>query len=393
LDSVNYSRERWEDYLSFRTDSYAFVFDENNQLKRTNDFYTNVGFQTFDDHLVLINDFVEKSNFRAFFQDNKKYYRAVSAKYNKTQYIKEMREFLVSEFGKQQFNDKIYNIVLSTFVGRMNCHRKIDSITTADFITIPHYVLSDTISADEKDIATSIHNLFTEMDHGYVNPTTNHYKDLVAKKFDASLWDRKSGYNDSDASGTAVFNEYMTWAVYDIFLHKHFPNFADTIGLYFSYQNDSRGFKFSQLFTQKLLELYKEKGNEETIKDLYPKLLEWTYEIQKDLLKPEIISNKRYKKANKTKVTISFSQEMKKVDTITTLFQDGRSIKNIVDLNVSDHNLNWNENGTAVSFDIRLPEEWEAHYFQFNWWNLNYPLISEKGVLVKYGSFFKLNDK
>ena len=34
LDSVNYSRERWEEYLSFRTDSYAFTFDENNQLKR-----------------------------------------------------------------------------------------------------------------------------------------------------------------------------------------------------------------------------------------------------------------------------------------------------------------------------------------------------------------------
>lgn len=68
LDSVNYSRKKWEEYLSFRTDSYAFEFDENNQLKRKFDFYTNKGFQPFDDYLDLINDFVKKSNFREFFK-------------------------------------------------------------------------------------------------------------------------------------------------------------------------------------------------------------------------------------------------------------------------------------------------------------------------------------
>ena len=399
LDSVNYSRERWEEYLSFRTDSYAFTFDENNQLKRKLDFYANKGFQPFDDHLELINDFVQKSKFRDFFAQNKDYYNALSAKYKKTQYLNEMREFLINEFGEQYSNDEKYNVVLSPFVYRMNCHRDIDSTTVADFITIPNYVLSDTISTNENDIATSIHSLFTEMDHGYVNPTTNQWKKLVNKSFDANLWDNKSGYNDGDGydnSGNAVFNEYMTWAVYDLFLHKHFPNIADTIGLYWSYQNDSRGFKFSQLFTQKLLELYNGKSDDEKIKDLYPKLLEWTSIVQKDFTKPEIISNKRIQKAdntNKTRVTISFSEKMKKTDTITTLFQDGRNIKKIVNLTVSDNNLGWEESGTTVSFDINLPREWEAHYFQFNWWNLNHPLISDKGVLMKYDSFFKLNDE
>ena len=58
LDTVNYSREEWEAYLSFRTDSYAFDFDENDQLSRQFEFITNEGFQHFDDHLDLINDFV-----------------------------------------------------------------------------------------------------------------------------------------------------------------------------------------------------------------------------------------------------------------------------------------------------------------------------------------------
>jgi hypothetical protein len=34
LDSVNYSRPKWEKFLGFRTDMYAFSFDQNGKLKR-----------------------------------------------------------------------------------------------------------------------------------------------------------------------------------------------------------------------------------------------------------------------------------------------------------------------------------------------------------------------
>lgn len=377
--------------MSFRTDSYAFTFDENNQLKRKFDFYANKGIQPFDDHLNLINDFVKKSNFRDFFTQNKEYYNGISDKYKKTQYLNEMREFLINEFGEQYSNDEKYNVVLSPFVYRMNCHRDIDSTTVADFITIPNYVLSDTISTTEKDIATTLHNLFTEMDHGYVNPTTNQWKDLVIKNFDANLWDNKSGYNENDRFG--VFNEYMTWAVYDIFLKRYFPNLADEVGLNWSFQNDSRGFVYSQLFTQQLLTLYNQKENSETLKDLYPKMLEWTSEIQKNLSKPKIIAPKDSTSTNfseKTRITILFSEPMKKTDTITTILQDGKNLREFINLNRTENNLNWTENGKSVEFEINLPSDKEAYYLQFNWWETKYPLISKKGVLIKSGSYFKV---
>jgi hypothetical protein len=391
LDSVNYSRKRWKEYLSFRTDAYAFEFDENNQLKRKFGFYANKGVQPFDDYLDLINDFVQKSNYREFFKSNMDYYNSVSNKYKKTQYLEEMREFLTKEFGKQYSNDEKYNIVLSPFVYRMNCHRNIDSMTVADFITIPNYVLSDTISTNEKDIATSIHNLFTEMDHGYVNPTTNQYKELVAKNFNASLWDNESGYNENSEFG--VFNEYMTWAVYDIFLKKYFPNFANEIGLNWSFQNDSRGFKYSQLFTQQLLNLYNQKGNEETLKDLYPKMLEWTAKIQKTLSKPKITAPKDSISINfskKTRIVISFSEPMKKTDTITTILQDGKNLKQFINLNYTKNNLKWSENGKSIEFEINLPKNRKAYYLQFNWWGTKHPFISKKGTLIKSGSYFKV---
>ncbi len=396
LDSVNYSRERWEEYLSFRTDSYAFMFNENNRLKRKFNFYTNRGFHPFDNHLDLINDFIQKSNFRVFFEQNKDYYISVSDKYKKTQYLNEMREFLIDEFGEQYSDDEKYNIVLSPFVYRMNCHRDIDSTTVADFITIPNYVLSDTIVTNKKDIATSIHNLFTEMDHGYVNPTTSQWQNLVTKKFNAQLWDNKSGYNEGegyDDSGNATFNEYMTWAVYDIFLQKYFPNIVDEVGLNWSFQNDSRGFEYSQLFTQQLLTLYNQKKDGETLKDLYPNILDWTSEIQKSLSKPKIISPKDSISINfseKTKVAITFSERMKKSDTITTILQNGKKIRKFIDLNSLDNNLNWSENGMTVEFEISLPSNHNLCYLQFNWWGTKHPLISEKGILIKSGTYFKI---
>lgn len=391
LDSVNYSRERWKEYLSFRTDSYAFTFDENNQLKRKFAFYANEGIKPFDDHLRLIDDFVKKSNFRDFFAQNKEYYNKVSDKYKKTQYLNEMREFLINEFGEQYINDEKYNVVLSPFVYRMNCHRAIDSTTVADFITIPDYVLSDTISTNEKDIATSIHNLFTEMDHGYVNPTTNQWNSLVTKSFDANLWDNESGYNENNGFG--VFNEYMTWAVYDIFLEKYFPNFADEVGLNWSFQNDSRGFEYSQLFTQQLLAFYNQKKDNETLKDLYPKMLEWTSKIQKEISKPKIILPKdsiSTKFSEKTSIAILFSEPMKKTNTITTILQDGKNLREFIDLNHNDNNLNWAEDGKTVEFEINLPSDRNAYYLQFNWWGTKYPLISEKGILINSGSYFKV---
>lgn len=393
LDSVNYSRKKWENYLSFRTDSYAFKFDEKNELKRTYDFKANDGFQPFDDHLDLINDFVKKSNFRAFFKQNKSYYNSIIEKYKKTQYLNEMREFLTQEFGAKYVNDEKYNVVLSPFVYRMNCHRDIDSTTVADFITIPDYVLSDTVKTNPKDIATSLHNLFTEMDHGYVNPTTNKYKDLVTKNFDAKLWDNKSGYHKDKEFG--VFNEYMTWAVYDIFLKKHFPDLADEIGLNWSFQNDSRGFIYAQLFTQKLLELYHEKEKNETINDLYPKLLDWTSTIQKELTKPKINIPKEVIKAKfseKTPISITFSESMKKTDTITTIFQDGKNLRKFIDINATDHNLIWSDDDTKVQFNISLPKDLDTYYLQFNWWGTKHPLISQKGVLIKYGTYFKITE-
>jgi hypothetical protein len=98
LDSVNYSRKRWKEYLSFRTDAYAFYFDEKEKLQRENDCYAFSDVHTFDDHVELIHDFVEKSKFRIFFRENKEYRNRIIEAYKKEYMLNEMRDFLIDEF-------------------------------------------------------------------------------------------------------------------------------------------------------------------------------------------------------------------------------------------------------------------------------------------------------
>jgi len=280
LEKVNYSREKWDKLLSFRTDAVAFCFDNNGKLYRKYKFYSmGKEINEFEDNLDLIQDFVIKSNFRAFFDQKKSYFDSIANLYQESLMINEIEVFLNKEFGIKTKSK--HRIIVSPLVGRMHCQRLFNKASTS-FINIPDYLFnfSSVKDVNEKDIASGIHMFFTEVDHDYVNPTTNKFKKEYQQYFDQKKWDKESGYGEWEM---AVFNEYMTWAVYDLFITKNFPNVASSEIKEWHDVNISRGFFASKLFGEKLLELYLKKGEEETIRDLYIKILLWCKEVENDL--------------------------------------------------------------------------------------------------------------
>lgn len=281
LDSVNYSREKWDKLLGFRTDAVAFCFDKKGVLKRKYKFYSmGKEINEFEENLVLIQDFVEKSNFRAFYHQKKPFFDSIAKLYEESLMINDVEEFLNDEF---ELNVKSkHRIIVSPLVGRMHCQRYFNKASTS-FINIPDYLYGITSIEDisDSDIASGIHMFFTEIDHDYVNPTTRKFKNEYRQNFDQSKWDKESGYGEWEM---AVFNEYMTWAVYDIFITKHFPDIASSVINDWHEVNVSRGFYVSKLFGEKLFEMYLRKGKEENIRDLYPKFLLWCKAVEDDLV-------------------------------------------------------------------------------------------------------------
>lgn len=276
IAKVNYSREKWDKLLSFRTDAVAFEFDSERKLHRTEKFYAmGKEIHEFEDHLELITDFAQKSGFLNFYSQHKSLYDSLQNIYEKSLMIPEVVNFLSREF-RMSLKTK-HQIIVSPLVGRMHCQRYFNKKSTS-FINIPYYLYNAKSVNDisRENLLSGLHMFFTEIDHDYVNPTTFKYKKLYKQNFIPTKWDKGSGY---EKSTFATFNEYMTWAVYDIFIQLNFPEAEDKIIREWHEVNSSRGFFASQFFAAKLSELYAQKSAEETIADFFPAMLNWCGEV------------------------------------------------------------------------------------------------------------------
>ena len=371
LARVNYSREKWESYLSFRTDAYAFAFDADGHLIRTVNFQANSGFNPFDENLDLINDFVKISGFRRFYRDHLAYYRGLAGAYLQSQHYHEMLHFLEKEFGKRR-DLAAYAIVISPLAGRMNCHRVVGAVGT-DFISLPDFLLAgkDAKLVTRAEIASGTHMLFTELDHAFVNPLTDQYRALLTANFTVSRWDSGSGY---DRDSVSTFNEYMTWAVYDLYLQTYFPDVAASVSTDWALQNDTRGFFASSLFNRELTQVYKARRRGQTIRSIFPAFIKRLSSRQTSLSKPAITTcNLDGKTITDTVATviINFSEPMaecRSLDIVLAVERAGKTKQERLELTPAANGLAWTEHGTTLQFTLTLvPGSLNTIIFNYPW--------------------------
>ncbi|RYU93122.1 DUF4932 domain-containing protein [Emticicia agri] len=383
LTKVNYSRKQWENYLSFRTDSYAFAFDAGNHLVRKFQMVTNQGFNPFEENLSLVEDFVRVLGFRQFYQAHLSYYQDLANAYLISQHYPQMRQFLERELGKHTITGS-YAIVMSPLVGRMNCHRRVAGVDT-DFITLPSFLLTGKTvkEATQEEIASGTHMLFTELDHAFVNPLTEKHRALVKAHFDNKLWDAGSGY---ETDSLATFNEYMTWGIYAIFVEEYFPSVAAKVSTDWTLQNETRGFYASALFTKELVTFYKNRKPGQTIKDLYPPFIKRLGSLKNALSKPVIqqcnLNNQTIQDTTATFI-IEFSETMiplPSFDIIHVIEENGKTKSTRISLTTADNKLLWTDKGKVVSFRLCLVKD-AINYLFFNYpWKTLTPLQNLQGI-------------
>lgn len=380
LQKVNYSREMWASYLSFRTDAYAFEFDGRGHLKRSFSFFANAGFQPFDENLELVNDFLLKTDFRGFYREHLNYYQELASNYLKSQSYDDMYDFLSREFRTER-TPRNYAIALSPLVGRMNCHRVVNGVNT-DFITVPQFLLSGTKqNVTEAEIVSGLHMLFTELDHGFVNPITEKYRSLVIKNFSASRWNHKSGY---EKDSLAVFNEYMTWAVYDLFVYNRFPAVAKAVSADWALQNETRGFIASSLFNRTLMDVYGGRKQGQTISDLYPEFLKRLGKIEKHVQVPSVPWCNVHNQTVETPVVdvqIQFSEPMEKLRNLDVAVSTGHgNERRVKRIEISSEKIRWLNHGSELHLRLEL-EKGQTNFIRFNSpWTTQTVLKSKRGV-------------
>ncbi|MEM7781152.1 MAG: DUF4932 domain-containing protein [Pseudomonadota bacterium] len=375
--AANYSRDLWKEYLSFRTDAYAFQFNDRGELARSSDFRA-FDIQAFDDNLFAVQDFAQATRFRDFFAAQEIFRAQVTSGYRSAYLIEEMRAFLAREFD-DFFAEKSYVVALSPFVGAQNLHRNITDSLTVDFPSVHSSILNGSPMARSEQ-ASAIHTLFTEMDHGYVNPTSERYGDRLQSDFDDSIWETNSGYAEYPRG---VFNEYMTWAIFDIFVEELFPAHAHEVSYNWHLVNQNRGFIYSYDFAQILLAL--RKANPGTpIKDLYPALLDRLAQVQPALSKPYMADGSELKIAGNMKdnwLEFAFTEAMTQPEVLSvSVWQDGYENRK---LEVTAKDMKWNADSTRLS--LRLAEfdrDFERVAVVLNDRGSTNLLFSQKGIVL-----------
>lgn len=294
-----------------------------------------------------------------------------------------MLHFLETELGKHA-DISAYAIVLSPLVGRMNCHRTVSGVGT-DFITLPEFLLTGKAvqAVSEEEVASGTHMLFTELDHAFVNPLTGQYRPLVQANFANSQWDSGSGY---EKDSLATFNEYMTWAVYDLYVQQYFPTVAAKVSQDWALQNETRGFFASALFNRELATLYHQRKPGQTLKDIYPAFIKRLGLRQASLSKPVI---KACNQADQTiqdttaSFVIEFSEPMRQLsslEVIRVVEEPGKTRQDRFVLTAQDNNLDWLASGRVVRFTLRLVNM-ALNRLVFNYpWKTSSILRSVRGV-------------
>lgn len=266
LDRELTGSESWSHYYNFRENSAAWSFSGDSLIRSEPRTYW-PGPDLFARHAALVRDFALVTGFRRFHEASRPEYDAQLRSYRQRVDVEHMWSWIEERFPQRYAH---YRILFSPLIkGSHSTSRFADS--TVMFIGGPA-IVSD-LPAEQQPVALA-RIVFTEIDHNYVNPTSDRFRADIARSFaDVARWN-----TDTVAYGTpyGTFNEYMTWAVFSLYLRDRFPADIAARGIdAVEKQMHRRGFIRFDAFNQAVLRIAARHGDT-CIPALYPPILAWS---------------------------------------------------------------------------------------------------------------------
>jgi hypothetical protein len=203
----------YDTYYGFRENAFVYEFGLTSLARKPG--YTRAwgGADIFTRELQRVEDFSNRSGFRAFYAGEAPFYEGQVRRYQELVSIERMWRWLEERFPNRY--DR-YRIVFSPLINGSHSTQRFTTAgvrETIMFVAGPD-LFPDTVSVPMKT-AHLERLVFTEIDHNYVNPATDRYRKRINQIFaNVASW---NGNAASYRSPVATFNEYMTWAVFDLY--------------------------------------------------------------------------------------------------------------------------------------------------------------------------------
>jgi hypothetical protein len=276
FNKFNYSETDLIENYTFRDNSYMYVFDEG-QIISSNIYLKDIwsSSNNFEKLLPEVQAFSEESDFQNFYKNNLEYYNSHIALYDSLIPIRHLWLWLETNFTSKY---DCYKIIISPLTTGSHSTQSYETDEYKETLMFVQGLHKEIDLLDSINIALNIRYVFTEIDHNYVNPATDRYRsELKNSLTDLDKWRRKNQTNELYSDAYKIFNEYMTWAVYDIYIfdcysQSIFKNMQNTTG---SFMEDNRGFIKFREFENYLISLFKNRIENEKLEDFYPEIMNW----------------------------------------------------------------------------------------------------------------------
>ena len=223
----------WKTYYGFRENSLAFNFNEEYLEYDTpykHLWWDNSGVMggQFRNMLYLVQDFANQSNFSEFYNENFNYYERLKERESKLLPVKQMWNWLEQEFPHRMDS---YKIVFSPLIEGSHSTQKFQKGFFKDpeyqeclmFINSTENIDSNLEFSEELKEGLMSGIVFTEIDHNYVNPTSDeHVQKIKSLIHNKDFWATKDAQQNY-SSEYAIFNEYMTHSVFCLYIIEKYP--------------------------------------------------------------------------------------------------------------------------------------------------------------------------
>lgn len=273
VGSVLAKPDKWHSYPYLNLNSYAFKFSKGKIIPTGE----HISLWSKDknwmkEYIPLLEDFAKKSDFLRFYKKHEPFYKRLKRRYKKAVDVKRQKRWL-----EKRFDGKVdsYKILISPLVYGFHCAGQNESNGFKEILM--------SISAPDEGVESFKLErvVFTEIDHNYVNPLSDKFKDQIEKSVKPEKW-ANSDVRKSYSSALSIFNEYMTWGVFLLYARDTFPEKQQKeirTSVYDKMKNQ-RGFTRFPEFGDYLLSKYKKKSSK-PIESLYPAVITWM-NTQKD---------------------------------------------------------------------------------------------------------------
>lgn len=265
-------------YYSLKMNSCGYLFNNKNKIIDDGIIHR-MGFSRpedpFKQHSKLFEDFAKQSNFREFYKNHTPYYTNLISTYKELNPIKKMQNWLEKKFNFKYGN---YLVTFSPLVGGAHSTQKFEDNgfkQTVMFVCRSEFSTKYNRNVDEM---LNSRVVFTEIDHNFVNPTSDKYLEKINDAFKVrKIWAEDAPGTNSYGSSYAVFNEYMTFALFSIYCLDNFP--IENVHIFIPKMEklmvEHRGFINFNKFNQKMINVF-QKSPKTTIDELYIIMLEWS---------------------------------------------------------------------------------------------------------------------